>query len=72
VKNIDDVWEIFADLNSFTKYNDKYKYLLNVIEIFSGYAWSVPLKDRTGNSTTIALKYLYRDKANYYTMRQSY
>ena len=30
------------------KINDKCKFLLNVIDIFSRYAWSVPLKDNTG------------------------
>ena len=35
VTNIGDVWEIdFADLSSMSRYNDKYKYLLNVIDIF--------------------------------------
>jgi len=56
VTNIDDVWEIdLADLGSLTKYNDKYKYLLNIIDIFSRYAWSVPLKDKTGKSIVAAL-----------------
>ena len=46
VTNIDDVWEMdLADLSSLAKYNDKFNYLLNVIDIFSRYAWSVPLKD---------------------------
>jgi hypothetical protein len=50
VTNIDDVWEMdLADLSSLSKYNEKYSYLLNVIDIFSRYAWSVPLKDKTGN-----------------------
>ena len=54
VINIDDVWEMnLADLSSLSKYNEKYKYLLNVIDIFSWYAWSVPLKDKT------ALKFLF-------------
>ena len=36
VTNIDDVWENdLADLGSLSKYNDKYKYLLNVIDIFA-------------------------------------
>ena len=34
-----------ADLSSLSKY-DKYKYLLNVIDIFSGYAWSILLNKR--------------------------
>ena len=49
VTNIDDVWEIdLAELNYLSRYNDKYKYLLNVIDIFSPCASSVPLKDKTG------------------------
>ena len=60
---IDDVWEMdLADLSSLSKYNEKYRYLLKVIEIFSRYAWSVPLKDKTGTSIKAALKYLFRDR----------
>ena len=63
VTNIDDAWEMdLADLSSLSKYNDKYKYLLNVIDIFSRYAWSVPLKDKTGTSITSALKSLFKNK----------
>ena len=61
VTNIDDVWEIdLADLRSLSKYNKKYKCLLNVIYIFSLYAWSVPLRDKKGISITSALKFLFR------------
>ena len=63
VTNIDDVWEMdFADLSSLSKYNEKYRYLLNVIDIFSRYAWSIPLKDKRGTSIKAALKYLFRDR----------
>ena len=59
---IDDVWEMdLPDLSSLSKYNDKYKYLLNVIDIFSRYAWSVTLKDKTAYSITSALKYLFQN-----------
>jgi len=34
--------------------NDKYKYLLNVIDIFALYL-SVPLKDKTSKSIAVAL-----------------
>ena len=51
-----------ADLSSLSKYNDKYRYLLNVIDIFSRYAWSVPLKDKTGTSIKAAIKYLFRNR----------
>ena len=62
VTNIDEVLEMdLADLSSLSKY-DKYKYLLNVIDIFSRYALSVRLKDKTGTSITSALKSLLQDR----------
>jgi len=51
-----------ADLSSLSKYNDRHKYFLNVIDIFSRYAWSVPLKDKTGTSITSALKSLFQNR----------
>ena len=44
------------------KYNDKYKYLLNVIDTFLRYTWSVPLKDKTANSITTAVKSLFLNR----------
>jgi hypothetical protein len=62
VTNID-VWEMdLADLSSLSKYNDKYKYLLNVIDIFSRFSWSVPLKDKTGISITAVLKFWFKHR----------
>jgi transposase InsO family protein len=62
VTNIDDVWEMdLADLSPLSTYNDKYKYLLNVIDIFSRYAWTVPSKDKTGKSIAAALTTLFQN-----------
>jgi len=44
-----------AALTSLSKYNDKYKYLLNIIDTFSRYGWSVTPKDKTANSITAVL-----------------
>ena len=45
VSRIDEQWAIdLVDLQSLSKYNDGYKYLLNCIDIFSKYAWSVATK----------------------------
>jgi transposase InsO family protein len=61
--NIDDVWEMdVADLSPLSKYNDKYKYLLHIIDIFSRYAWSVPLRGKTATSITTALKSLFQNR----------
>ena len=63
VTNIHGMWEMdLAGLRSLSKYNDKYKYLLNVIDIFSRYAWRVSLKDKTGTSITTALKSLFQNR----------
>jgi transposase InsO family protein len=32
------------------------------MDIFSRFAWSIPLKDKTGNSITTALKTLFQDR----------
>jgi transposase InsO family protein len=50
-----------ADLSFLSKYNEKYKYLLNVIDIVSRFAWSVPLKDKDGISITAVLKSLFQN-----------
>ena len=63
VTNIDEIWEMeLADLSSHSKYPDKYRYLLTVIGIFSRYAWSLQLKDKTGTSIKAALKSLFRNR----------
>jgi len=63
VTNIDDVWKMdLADLCSPSKYNDKYKYILNVIDIFSRYAWGVTLKNKTGTSIATAFKSLFQTR----------
>jgi hypothetical protein len=63
VTNIEDAWEMnLADLSSLSKHNDKYKYLLNVIDIFSRFAWGVPLKDKTSGSITKALTFLFQNR----------
>ena len=50
-----------ADLSSHSKYNDRHNSLLNVIGIFSSYAWNVLLKDKTGTPNTSVLKFLFQN-----------
>jgi hypothetical protein len=61
--NIDDVWETnLAHLNSLWIYRDKYNYLLNVIDLFSRYAWSVTMKNKIATSITAGLNLLFQNK----------
>ena len=42
VGGIDDQWQIdLCDMQSLSKYNNGYKYLLTCIDIFSEFAWAV-------------------------------
>ena len=55
VTDVDDTWSAdLVDMQAFAKYNKGIKYLLTIIDVFSKYAWVVPLKDKTGKSVTEA------------------
>ena len=43
-----------ADLRSVQKYNDCFRYLFTCINVFSKYAWVVPLINKTGRSLVSA------------------
>ena len=45
----DNIWGVdLADMQLLSKYNKGIRFLLCVIDIFSKYAWVVPLKDKKG------------------------
>ena len=53
----DNIWGVdLADMQSLNKYNKGIKYLLCAIDIFSKYAWVVPLKDKRGISIVNAFQ----------------
>ena len=53
----DNVWDVdLADMQSLSKYNKGIKYLLCAIDLFSKYAWVVPIKDKKGTSIVNSFK----------------
>ena len=53
----DNIWGVdLADMQSLSKYNKGIKYLLCAIDLFSKYAWVVPLKDKKGTSIVNAFQ----------------
>src|SRR6218665_2911724 len=46
-------------MQSFAEYNDGFKYLLSVVDIFSKYGWIVPLKDKSGKSVSQAFEKIF-------------
>ena len=49
-----------ADMQLFSKYNKGIRFLLRVIDIFSKYAWVVPLKDKKGISIVKAFQIILK------------
>lgn len=57
LKDIDDLWQAdLIDMQSFSKENSQYKYILTIIDAFSKYAWVYPLKHKNQITVTEAFK----------------
>ena len=55
--SMDNMWGIdLADMQSLSKYNKEIKYLLCAVDLFSKYAWLVPIKDKKGISIVNAFQ----------------
>ena len=64
-KCIDDLWA--ADLlimKQYAKENRWYKYVLNVIDTFSKFVWSEPLKKKDGSDVTLAFEKIIKRAIN--------
>ena len=48
-------------MQSLSKYNKGIKYLLCAIDLFSKYAWVVPIKDKKGSSIVNTIKKILSD-----------
>ena len=52
---IDNIWGAdLADMQLISKFNQRFRFLLCVINIHSKYAWVIPLKDKKGTTITNA------------------
>ena len=55
----DECWSIdLIDRSSLSKYNKNYKFIFTKTDNHTKYAWAIPLKDKSGKSTTTAFKSL--------------
>ena len=58
----DNIWGAdLADMQLISKFNKGFRFLLCVIDIFSKYAWVVPLKDKKGVSIVNAFKKILKE-----------
>src|SRR5579859_3658577 len=51
-----------ADLSSISKQNDGIRYLLTVIDVFSKYAWVIPLKNKGAKTVCQALETVFEER----------
>ena len=53
----DNIWSVdLADMQSLSKFNKVFKYLLCVTDLFSKYAWVIPIKNKKGTSIVNAFE----------------
>ncbi len=62
VGGIDHQWQAdLVEVGRIKQHNKGYRYLLTCIDVFSKYAWVIPLKDKTGKSLVAAFQQILRD-----------
>lgn len=55
VHGYDDLWQAdLVDIRSHKRLNRGYQYILTIIDVFSKYAWAVPLKSKSGSDVSKA------------------
>jgi len=62
-KGINDLFQAdLVDLSSLSTYNDGFRYILTCIDVFSKYAWCLPLKTKSGREVTAAFERILADR----------
>ena len=57
----DNIWGVdLADIQLLSKFNKGFRFLLCIIDIFSKYAWVIPLTDEKGISIVNAFQKLFK------------
>jgi len=63
---IGDTWQMdLADMQKFAKENKGYKYFLVIIDIFTKFVWTVPIKDKSSKVVTSAIANIIEKKSPY-------
>ena len=51
-----------VDMQKNKSQNKNFNYILTVIDIFSKFAWAIPIKNKTGDSITRAFEIIFKDR----------
>ena len=62
IRGMDETWQAdLVEMQSYARENKGYRYMLTVIDIFSKYSWAIPVKKKTGEDVTAAMKSVLRE-----------
>ena len=65
MNNVMDVWECdLVDVRALGRFNDNYKYILSVIDVFSKFLHLVPLRSKTGTAVASAFTSIIEDTSS--------
>ena len=54
---MDETWQAdLVDMHAYSNINRGYRYLLTVIDVFSKYAWAIPVKSKSAEDITNSMK----------------
>lgn len=63
VSKIDDQWQAdLVDMQNYKFHNRQYNYILTVIDIFSKFAWALPIRKKTGEEIKNAFVTLFKER----------
>ncbi len=56
IRGIDESWQgDLVEMQPYAQENKGYRYMLTVIDVFSKYAWAVPVKSKSGADVSAAM-----------------
>ena len=62
-KGIDDLYQAdLADVKNLSSYNDGFSYILTCIDVFSRYAFAVPIKDKRGLTVSAGFEKIFAER----------
>ena len=63
IRHKDDLWQAdLCDYSNIKEYNNNYKYILTVIDIFSKYAFAIPIERKNAENIIDAFKTIFKSK----------
>ena len=61
IRDIDETWQgDLVDMSAYSTENKGFKFLLTVIDIFSKYAWAIPIKSKKGVDVSNAMESIFK------------